>query len=104
MNYVHSVFFTCKAGTPARAINAQIADGQELLAKIPTVRMLRTGQRDANMLREVSMTDFDIGLVVICDDKAAYQVYADHPLHMEYLNRHKQIWERVRVCDYICEG
>lgn len=100
MKYVHCVFFTCKPGTPAAAIEAQIADGQELLAKIPTIRLLRTGRRDADMQREVSITDFEIGLVVMCDDKPNYEVYADHPLHMEYIRRHKAIWDRVRVCDY----
>jgi hypothetical protein len=100
MKYVHCVFFTCKPGTPAEAIEAQIADGQELLAKIPTVRLLDTGRRDANMQRAVSVTDFEIGLVVMCDNKPDYMVYADHPLHVEYIARHKAIWDRVRVHDY----
>ena len=104
MNYVHCVFFTCKPGTPAADIDAQVADGQELLARVPTVRLLRTGRRDPEMIRQVSITDFDIGLVVMCDDKAGYQVYADHPLHMEYIKRNREIWDRVRVCDYACEG
>ncbi|MCL2330318.1 MAG: Dabb family protein [Phycisphaerae bacterium] len=102
MTYVHCVFFTCKAGTPANAIAAQIADAQELLGKIPTVRVICSGGRDIEANRPVSVTDFDIGLVVIYDNKADYQVYADHPLHMEYLKRHKENWEQLRVFDYIC--
>jgi len=102
MSYVHCVFFTFKAGTPASAIEAQIADAQELLGKIPTVRVIHSGGRDVEMNRPVSVTDFDIGLIVICDDKPGYQVYADHPLHMEYIKRYKENWDKLRVCDYIC--
>lgn len=101
MNYIHCVFFTCKPNTADEAIQAQIDDGQELLAKIPSVKLLRTGRRDIDMQREISVTDYEIGLVVMCDDKAGYNVYANHPLHLEYILRHKPIWNRVRVCDYI---
>jgi hypothetical protein len=94
------VFFTCKPGTSTEDIAAQIADARALLSRIPTVRTVHTGRRDVDMQRPVSITDFDIGLLVICDHKADYQVYADHPLHMEYIGKHKNIWERLRVMDY----
>jgi len=55
------------------------------------------------MNREVSVTDFDLGLVVLFDNKAGHDVYADHPLHLEYIKRHRQHWERIRVFDYLSE-
>lgn len=100
MAYVHCVFFTCKPETAASAVDAQIADAKNLLAQIPTVRGVQSGRRDTAMQREVSVTDFDIGLVVKYDDKAGYQIYADHKLHMDYIGRHKTMWSRVRVFDY----
>ncbi|MGQ9651474.1 MAG: Dabb family protein [Phycisphaerae bacterium] len=101
MTYVHCVFFTLKPGTPQSEIDAQVVDGRELLARIPTVRRLETGRRDETMNREVSVTDFDLGLVVLFDNKAGHDVYADHPLHLEYIKRHKPHWERIRVLDYL---
>ncbi|HPD31021.1 MAG TPA: Dabb family protein [Phycisphaerae bacterium] len=101
MAYVHCVFFTLKPGTPQSQIDAQVVGGRELLARIPTVRRLETGRRDETMCREVSVTDFDLGLVILFDDKAGHDVYADHPLHLEYIKRHKARWARIRVFDYL---
>jgi len=103
MTYVHCVFFTLKPGTAKPEIDAQVAGGQELLANIPTVRHLETGRRDETMSRDVSVTDFDLGLVVLFDNKAGHDVYADHPLHLEYIKRHKAHWARIRVFDYLSE-
>ncbi len=100
MSYVHVVCFTLNPGTPDDRLRAQIADADALLAGIPTVRMVRSGPRDRAMQRPVSVTDFDIGLAVIFDDKAGYEVYADHPLHVEYVNRHKEGWAKVSVIDF----
>ncbi len=100
MAYVHCVFFTYKPETPATAIEAQAADAGDMLGQIPTVRIIHSGRRDVDQQRPVSVTDFDLGLTVICDDKAGYQVYADHPLHMQYIGKHKNIWDRIRVMDY----
>lgn len=101
MTYVHCVFFTLKPGTPQSEIDAQVVSGRELLARIPTVRRLETGRRDETMNREVSVTDFDLGLVVLFDNKAGHDVYADHPLHLEYIKRHKPHWEKIRGFDYL---
>lgn len=102
MRYVHCVYFTCKPDTPAAAIDAQIVDAGELLGKIPTVQLVRSGRRDEAMQREVSDREFHIGLVVICDNKADYEVYAEHPLHMDYIARHKANWAKIRVFDHEC--
>jgi hypothetical protein len=101
MTYVHCVFFTFKPGTAKSEIDAQIASGRELLAKIPTVRKLDTGQRDPEAVRDVNDKDYEVGLVVCFDNKAGHDVYATHPLHMEYIDRHKPHWARVRVFDYL---
>ena len=100
MTYVHCVFFTIKEGTPASAVDAQIADGTSLLGQIPTVRELKTGRRDETVNREVSVTDYEIGLMVLFNDKADSEVYADHPLHLEYIAKNKANWTQVRVCDF----
>lgn len=100
MNYVHCVFFTCHPHTPAADVDAQIADAQSLLAGIPTVRLVRSGRRDTTMQRDVNVTDYEIGLTVLFDDKAGLQVYADHPLHVDYVARHKKNWQSIRVYDF----
>jgi hypothetical protein len=100
MRYVHSVYFTCRPGTSAGDIDAQIADAENLLGRIHSVRLVRSGKRDLKQQRDVNATDYDIGLTVLFDDAAGLQTYADHPLHLEYLARYKKHWDRVRVYDF----
>ncbi len=101
MTYVHNVFFTCSPEASPADIDAQIADGKALLAKIPSVRELKTGRRDETMQRDVNITDYNIGLTALFDDKAGHDLYADHPLHLEYIGNHKANWAKVAVYDYI---
>ena len=101
--YVHGVYFTCKPGTPECKIDALVADGYELLAKVPSVRRIETGRRDVNAARDVNVTDYDVGLVVYFDDKQGYDEYEKHPTHQQYVEKHKPLWQTVRVYDFIAE-
>jgi hypothetical protein len=100
MAYIHCVFFTLKPNTPTDEVDALIADGRELLAKVPTVRRLDTGRRDPDALREVNDKGYEVGLTAYFDDRAGHDVYAGHPLHQQYLERHEQHWASVRVFDF----
>ena len=99
--YVHAVYFKCKPGTSEGEIDALIDDGYELLAKVPSVRRIDSGRRDVNADRDVNVTDYDVGLVVYFDDRAGHDLYADHPTHLEYVEKHKAHWETVRVFDFV---
>jgi hypothetical protein len=101
--YVHAVFFTCKPGTPDSEIESLVADGYKLLAQVPSVRQLESGRRDLEAVRDVNVKDYDVGLVVYFDDRAGHDVYAQHPRHLEYIDRHKSNWETVRVFDFIAK-
>lgn len=100
MKYVHSVYFSCRPDTPAAQIDAQVDDARNLLGRIPSVRLVRSGRRDPAMQRDVNVTDFDIGLTVLFDDAAGLKLYADHPLHLEYVGKYKPNWQGIRVLDY----
>lgn len=100
MSYVHNVYFAFRPDASDRDFEAQIADANELRAKIPTVRLVLSGRRDATVQRDVSLTDFDLGLTVHFDNRAGLDTYSDHPLHLEFVNRHKGNWSSVRVCDF----
>jgi inactivated superfamily I helicase len=39
------------------------------------------------------------GLVEHFDSLADHDVYQEHPLHLEFLERFQQAWERVQVYD-----
>jgi len=99
--YVHAVFFTCKPGTPDSEIDALVADGYKLLSKVPSVRKLDTGRRDPGAERDVNVKDYNVGLLVYFDDRRGCDQYTDHPLHKQYVEKHKPYWSQVRVCDFV---
>jgi hypothetical protein len=98
---VHAVFFTMRPGTPDSEVDALIADAQQLLSRIPTVRRVDSGRRDPSFTRDVNDKDFTVGLVVYFDDKAGHDVYQDHDLHQQYVSKHKDHWATVRVFDFV---
>lgn len=101
--YVHAVFFSFKEGTPPGAMDALATDSVEQLSKIPSVRRIESGPRDTEAVRGVNVNDFDIGLVVYFDDKTGYDLYEEHPIHEEYVQKHRPNWSQVRVFDFVAK-
>lgn len=101
--FVHAVFFTFKEGTPEAEIDSLIADAEQLLAKIPSVRKIDSGRRDVRMDRDVNDKTFTVGLVVYFDDKEGHDVYSAHPLHLQYVEKHKAHWAGVKVFDFVAK-
>lgn len=96
---VHAVFFTCKPGTPETEVASLIADCQGL-SRIPTARKVVAGRRDMRLAREVNDKDFTVGLIVYFDDMAGHDAYQTHPIHDEFVQKHKAHWSVVRVFDF----
>ncbi len=101
--YAHAVFFTCKPDTPRERIEAMIADSINELPRIPSVRGVRCGTRDAEMDRSVNVTDFDVGLIVQFDDRGGYEAYREHPIHLEHVRRYGDMVAAMRVFDFSVE-
>jgi hypothetical protein len=98
--FTHMVFFWMKEGAPPAEREGVIKSCNELLAKIPTVKHLWAG-KPAMTPRDVVDNSYDVGLCVVMDDRAGHDVYQNHPLHTEFINRHKLHWQRVRVYDFM---
>ncbi len=101
--YVHAVFFSFKEGTPPSEMDALATDSIEQLSKIPSVRKIESGRRDERAVRDVNVTDYDIGLVVYFDDKAGHDAYEKHPIHEHYVQKYRSSWAKVRVFDFIAK-
>ncbi len=98
--FIHTVYFWLKQGTPQAAREQLIGDCLSLLGKVPTVRQIFAGP-PAMTPREVVDNSYGVGLTVIMDDKAGHEVYQEHPLHIDFIARNKEHWERVQVYDYL---
>jgi hypothetical protein len=44
---------------------------------------------------------YGVALAVHFADAAGHDVYQKHPLHLEFIERNKSCWERVRVFDFV---
>jgi hypothetical protein len=97
--FIHHVYFWLKPGTSKAAKDQIIADCRELLVGIPGVLNLWAGE-PAGIQREVVDNSYGVGLAVVLKDAAAHDVYQKHELHLKFLARNKEHWERVRVYDF----
>jgi hypothetical protein len=100
-NYVHTVIFYLKKDAPRGEAGALIKDAHQILTKIPTVRRLSAGRPAEKATPEVAITDFQVGLLVHFDDYQGLQTYLDHPLHTEYVQKHKKYLEKILVYDFV---
>jgi hypothetical protein len=99
--YVHAVIFYLKKDAPVGQVDAVIRDAHELLAKIPSVRGLWVGRPAEKSTPKYAVTDYDAGLLVLFDDYEGLQTYLDHPMHLEYVERHAKHFDRVPVYDFL---
>src|SRR3954465_543562 len=96
---IHTVFFYSKPGLTG----AQLADfrrGVDSLATIKSVEKVYVGSPARVPDRPVVDKSFAIGLTVICGSIAAHDAYQIDPIHLAFIERCKQYWDRVQVYDF----
>ena len=96
---VHTVYFWLNEGAPAGERERLLASCRELLGRIPTVKNSWAGRPAATPKREVIDASYDVAITVVLDDMQSHDVYQEHPLHKEFLVRHRENWKRVQVYD-----
>ena len=103
-NFVHTVIFYLKKDAPKDEAKALVTDAHSILSKIPTVRGVKAGPPSPKSTPKVAVTDYTVGLLVLFDDAAGLATYIDHPLHLKYVDKHKQHIEKVVVYDFVDPG
>ncbi|MFN3651632.1 MAG: Dabb family protein [Armatimonadota bacterium] len=98
--FVHTVYFWLREGTPEAARQQLIDDCRTLLAQVPTVQKVWAGPA-ANTPRDVVDNSYGCGLTVLFASREDHDVYQDHPLHQDFIERNREHWERVQVYDYL---
>jgi hypothetical protein len=100
--FIHTVYFWMKPSATDADRRKLAADCVEYLGKVPTVRQLWAGP-PAQTPREVVDNSYGIGLTVVMDDKPGHEIYQTHPLHLEFIKRNKEHWDRVQIYDYLTD-
>lgn len=93
----HHVFFYLKDNSE-EAVNSLVADSQEYLNGHDGVVGFSVGRREKDYDRAVNQT-FDVSLHVIFADRPTHDAYQTAPRHLEFIERQKDNWDKVQVCD-----
>lgn len=97
----HHVFFTLKDNSD-QAVDSLVRDCQEYLDGHDGVVDFSVGRRDPELDRPVNVK-FDVSLHVIFQDRATHDVYQTAPRHLTFIERQKENWAQVQVCDSVLE-
>jgi hypothetical protein len=94
----HIVYFTLESQTP-EAIQQLVSACHQFLSDHDGVAFFGVGTRTEDLQRPVNQTDFDVALHIVFESRADHDRYQTHPRHLEFIDRNKESWAKVRVFD-----
>jgi hypothetical protein len=94
----HNVFFKLKDNSDARA-EELVAACRKYLNVQPGIVFFAAGRLCRELDRPVNDRDWDVGLHIVFDSKAAHDNYQDDPTHNQFIEENKANWAAVRVFD-----
>jgi len=98
----HNVYFLLNE-TSTEAQQKLVAECHEYLADIPGIAFYAAGTLAEQFDRPVNDRDFHVALHVVFTDGDAMKTYLEHPRHVEFVERNKANWAKVRVFDSAVE-
>jgi hypothetical protein len=96
---VHSVYFWFKADAEPQRV-AEFEEGLRRLTSVPQIQQAHFGKPEQTPPRPVIDQSYDWALVEHFDSLADHDAYQEHPLHLEFLERFQELWQRVQVYDF----
>lgn len=96
---VHIVLFKLKEDVRDSEAERLINDGYELLAKVPSVKRMHTGGPSKKPMAR-NRIEYDVALYCEFEEAKGLAEYIEHPLHQEYVARHREHWEEVQIVDF----
>ncbi len=93
----HNVYFALNEPTPAN-VQKLIDACHKYLSKHPGTVFYCAGSL-SDLDRPVNDREWDVGLHVIFQDRAAHDAYQVHPEHLKFIEENKSSWKKVRVFD-----
>lgn len=97
--FAHHVFFWLKEPDNAEH-REQFLSALREMKKIPTIQASYIG-KPAGTPRDVVDNSWTFDWLVTFKDKAGWQIYNDHPIHKEFIEKAGDLWERVLVYDTV---
>ena len=97
--FIHHVYFWLKNPSSSED-RQQLIDGLEKLTKVKTIKMFHIG-KPADTNRDVIDTSYSISWMLVFDDKAAEESYQVDPIHLNFVETCKHLWQKVVVYDSV---
>jgi hypothetical protein len=94
----HNVYFYLNDSVSQNEIKEFEEDLQNLLS-IEVIHNSEIGKTGATKSREVTDHEFDYSIFTWFKSMDHYEVYADHPDHLEFIETCKHLWKAVKVYD-----
>lgn len=94
----HHVFFWLK-NPQSEADRAKLIEGLKTLRKIETVRDLHIGIPASTEKREVVDHSYSVSELIFFDDVKGQNVYQDHAIHKQFVEKYSSLWSKVVVYD-----
>jgi len=94
----HNVYFSLKDSSPA-ARTKLIQACKKYLSSHPGTVFFACGTLAEELRRPVNDLEFDVGLHIVFQTKAAHDAYQEAPLHDQFIEENKDNWKMVRVFD-----
>lgn len=73
--------------------------GLQKLLSIKVIHKSEVGITGSTKSREVTDHEFEYSIFIWFNSMKNYEVYADHPDHLEFIDTYKHLWESVKVYD-----
>lgn len=97
--FIHHVYFWLKNPSSA-AERQQLIEGLEKLSKVKTIKSFHIGQ-PADTSRDVIDTSYSISWMLIFDSKDDEESYQVDPVHLNFVDTCKHLWQKVIVYDSV---
>lgn len=98
MRLMHNVFFMLKDRSPESA-RRLVESCHKYLTVQPGIVSFAAGARDPGLTRDVNDQDWDVGLHILFESRAAHDAYQEDATHERFVEENKPNWSKVRVFD-----
>ena len=99
---IHNVYFALKDSSQP-VIDGLVADCHSCLKDHPGVVFFAAGVLAKELDRPVNDLDFQVGLHVVFENMDYQTQYQQHPKHIEFIEKNKDNWQKIRVFDSLSE-
>lgn len=94
----HTVYFWLKDGTSQKEEN-EFRQGLKKLGGVPSLQTYYWGKPAPTEDRGVIDNSYHYAINSFFNSIKDHDIYQEHPLHLEFIENHKHIWEKVVVYD-----